>query len=554
MGQHAAASRSAQRTPPRFWLFTLAALVLCAMPVNADVARGSDNAQLTLAPAAVESNGDWAYTIKPDDTAAAIAGRILTQRRSAAQLMSYNGRARDAALEPGETLQIPVQWLQHRPKPATTTAVRGKAWRTSHPEGSRNRLNKGDTLNVGDGVRTGSDGYARIELADGSTLAIQPDSRLRFNRLTQYGRGAMADTRVNLKRGRIETRVEGSRENGSRFEIHTPSAVAAVRGTRFGLESREDGTLLEVREGEVWFGTPRDAEPVREGYSAFLSTDAGAEPVVRPLPPAPRITSGTAAARQLPVNVAWEAPQEVARFRLDVYRRNGDWVTSETVSGNSHSLAGLTNGDYQLRLASLSDGRQGGSDTLEFEIGLQARPALLQKPARDATLEDGQPRFEWSLQGDSEQARVEVARSQKFAETVAASAWETSESARLSEALEPGRYCWRVATRAGGDTKSTSAVSCFQLAGELNATRVISANTIDDRVSLYWQSVDNAEGYRLQLARDSDFERIVQDREVSANEIRLRLTPGERYHVRVKGLASAPMRSDWGEVREIAVE
>ncbi|MEQ6885970.1 FecR domain-containing protein [Salicola sp. Rm-C-2C1-2] len=525
------------------------------MPVYGDVARGSDNAQLSLAPAPVESWGDWTYTIKPDDTPAAIADRFLTQRRNAAQLMGYNGRAQDAALEPGETLQVPVQWLQHRPKPATTTSVRGKAWRTSHPEGSRNRLNEGDTLNVGDGVRTASDGYARIELADGATLAIEPDSRLRFNRLTQYGQGAMADTRLRLERGRIETRVEeGSREDGSRFEIHTPSAVAAVRGTRFGLESREDGTLLEVRKGEVWFGTPQDAEAIREGYSAFLSTDAGAEPVIKPLPPAPRITSGTAAAQQLPVNVAWEAPREVARFRLDLYRRDGNWVASETVSGNSHSFAGLTNGDYRLRLTSLRDDRQGGTDTLKFEIGLQARPALLQKPARDATLEDSQPHFEWSLQGDSEQARVEVARSPQFEKSVAASAWETSESAHLSEPLEPGRYCWRVATRAGGDTTATSAVNCFQLAGKLEATRVISANTIDDRVNLYWQSVDNAQGYRLQLARDSDFEQIVEDREVSANEVRLRLTPGERYHVRVKGLAGEPMRSNWGEVREIAVE
>ncbi|MFO7787092.1 MAG: FecR domain-containing protein [Halospina sp.] len=532
----------------------MAAVMLCATPASADVARGSGNAELTLAPAPADSDGDWTYTIKPDDTPAAIAERLLADNRSANQLMGYNGRARDASLEPGNTLQVPVQWLERRPRPAEAIAVRGQAWQTRHPEGTRNPLEAGDHLNVGDGVRTASDGYARIRLADGSTLAIEPDSRLRFNRLTQYGRGAMADTRMNLEQGRIETHVEPTEEDGSRFEIHTPSAVAAVRGTHFGLETREEGTLLEVREGEVWFGSRQNTQPIREGYSAFLSPDPGSDPVIRPLPPAPRITSGKDAAQRLPVEIAWEAPESVNRFRLDLFRNNGDWVKSETVTGNSHPLAGLANGDYQLRLASLSDDRKGGTDTLEFEIGLQARPATLRKPARDATLEQDQPEFEWSLQGDSEQARVEVARSSGFEETMATSAWKSGERARLSEPLEPGEYCWRVVTRAGGDSTATSPVNCFQLAGSLESTRIISANTIDDRVSLYWQSVDNAEGYRIQLAEDGEFEQVVQDREVSDTEIRMRLDPGERYHVRVKGLPPEPMSSDWGEVREIAVE
>ena len=486
MGQQAVATSSVARGPIRLWPFVMAAMVLCAMPASGDVARGSANAELTLAPAPADSDGDWTYTIKPDDTPAAIADRLLSENRNAGQLMGYNGRARDAALEPGNTLQVPVQWLERRPRPARAIAVRGQAWRTSHPEGTRDLLDEGDRLNVGDGVRTASDGYARIRLADGSTLAIEPDSRLQFNRLTQYGRGAMADTRMNLKQGRIETHVEPTEENGSRFEIHTPSAVAAVRGTRFGLEAREDGTLLEVREGEVWFGTRQDMQPIREGYSAFLSPGPGSEPVIRPLPP-----------------------------------------TSQ--------------------LASNADG-------LESEVPLQARPATLQTPAQDATVKQGQPEFEWSLQGDSEQARVEVARSAAFEETIATSTWETGDSARVNEPLEPGQYCWRVATRAGGESTATSPVNCFRLAGSLDATRVISANTIDDRVNLYWQSVDSADGYRIQIAEDRDFERIVQDREVSEPEIRMRLDPGERYHVRVKGLAPPPMHSDWGEVREIAVE
>ena len=487
MGQKAVATSSVPPGPMRLWSFLMAAMVLCAaMPASGDVARGSASAELTLAPSPADSDGDWTYTVKPDDTPAAIADRLLADSRDAGQLMGYNGQARDAALEPGSTLQIPVQWLERRPRPAEAVDVRGQAWRTTHPEGTRNLLKEGDRLNVGDGVRTARDGYARIRLADGSTLAIEPDTRLQFNRLTQYGRGAMADTRMNLEQGRIETHVEPTEENGSRFEIHTPSAVAAVRGTRFGLEAREDGTLLEVHEGEVWFGTRRNTQPIREGYSAFLESGPGSEPEIKPLPPGSQIAS-------------YEASPE------------------------------------------------SGEDA-------RARPATLRTPARDATVEQDRPQFQWSLQGNSEQARVEVARTSGFEETTATSAWQSGESARLSESLEPGDYCWRVMTRTDSGNTATSPVNCFTRVNRLQATRVISANTIDDRVNLYWQSVENADGYRMQLAEDRDFERIVQDRKVSDPEIRLQLEPGERYHVRVKGLAPEPMRSDWGEVREIAVE
>lgn len=555
MLQRAVAAKPLHATDPVIRALVAVLLALYALAATGDVARGSANADLALPHASSAANGDWTYTIKPKDTPASIADRLLADRHGPTQLMGYNGMTREARLEPGETLQVPLRWLERRPRPAEATAVQGEAWRMRHPERSRGRLKRGDQLNVGEGVRTGSNGYVRIRLADGSKLSVEPRTELIFNRLTQYGRGAMADTRMNLERGRIETQVESREQEGARYEIHTPSAVAAVRGTRFGLESGSDGTLLEVREGEVWFGTSRDGEPVREGYSAFLESGSGSAPVIRPLPPSPRITSGPESTEQLPATVAWQAPEGVRRFRMDLYRADsGKRVRSETTSERRYELSDLENGDYRLRLASLGDHRLGGADTLEFSVGLQARPALLREPGRDARPDREQPRFRWSLQGDEEEARVQVARSPEFSDIVATSPWKRNESARLSEPLEPGRYCWRVVTRAGGDSRARSPVNCFEIAGKLTTTRIINTNTIDDRVDLYWKSVENAERYRLQIAEDENFESIVQDREVNDTEIRMRLDPGERYHVRVKGLAPEPMSSRWGEVREIAVE
>ena len=86
----------------------------------------------------------------------------------------------------------------------------------------------GMPVEVGDRIITGDDGHVVVLLTDQSTLELSDSSNMI---ITQH---AGAATQVNLAAGVVRSFV--NRTVGAaapNFEVHTPNAVAAARGTQF---------------------------------------------------------------------------------------------------------------------------------------------------------------------------------------------------------------------------------------------------------------------------------------------------------------------------------
>jgi hypothetical protein len=110
----------------------------------------------------------------------------------------------------------------------------------------------GMLVRSGERVRTGADGHVGIHWADGSRAELGPDSELVIQRcrLNKLRHTRTSHFRLNL--GQIWIRIHGLLKPGSKFEVETPTIVAAVRGTIFGLHVAQDGTTrLEVYRGSV---------------------------------------------------------------------------------------------------------------------------------------------------------------------------------------------------------------------------------------------------------------------------------------------------------------
>jgi hypothetical protein len=115
-------------------------------------------------------------------------------------------------------------------------------------------LQSGDPVYVGDFVRTKSDSTAEVRFNDGNLIKIAPRSRVD---ISEYA--TERDTRtLKLSRGKVEAVVtppveSDDRLRQKRFEIHTPNAVAGVRGTTFLVfyDSNTSGILVrEVHPGD----------------------------------------------------------------------------------------------------------------------------------------------------------------------------------------------------------------------------------------------------------------------------------------------------------------
>ncbi|MBM3760671.1 MAG: FecR domain-containing protein [Acidobacteria bacterium] len=108
-------------------------------------------------------------------------------------------------------------------------------------------LNVGDLVNPRQEILTGLDGYAKIQVPDGSVFEIFPNSRATF----RSNQGNLREL-LDLWIGRVKVHIEKLNGKPNHNRIQTPSAVISVRGTTFDVTVEPDEmTLVLVEEGQV---------------------------------------------------------------------------------------------------------------------------------------------------------------------------------------------------------------------------------------------------------------------------------------------------------------
>jgi hypothetical protein len=155
------------------------------------------------------------------------------------------------------------------PTAATVLAIDGVA--QVDENGTWRDLEESEPLDAGDRVRTSDGASLHLVLADGSSLVLGPNSEATLQSLGSGGEGSQ--TFIALASGLINAMVEHLKPD-SRFEIQTPSATAAVKGTDFEVSNGDPdhGTGVTVNEGTVQLGDSSGANsaPVHPGEQRFF--------------------------------------------------------------------------------------------------------------------------------------------------------------------------------------------------------------------------------------------------------------------------------------------
>ena len=124
----------------------------------------------------------------------------------------------------------------------------------------------------GDAVlRTGSNGFALINYTDSTEIVVRPGTEVEL--------GGENDEGIRVRIGRVLLRVRRLFSPGQERAHRTPTTVAAVRGTEFGLAVDSDGvTSVFVFEGRVAVSNHALTGPP-------IEVDAGSVTTVAPLRP-----------------------------------------------------------------------------------------------------------------------------------------------------------------------------------------------------------------------------------------------------------------------------
>ena len=160
-------------------------------------------------------------------------------------------------------LGLPGLYAQTTGRALTVERLTGTV--TAQINGSR-AAQVGDRLSAaGHGLTTGRRSSANLAIDSGQgTVAVSQNTQLRVQRLSTSTSGARI-TILDVPRGQARIQARPFTNPETRLELHTPSGIAAVRGTDFGVAvAANDKTSIGTLEGQV--------EAIAQSRSVFVGS------------------------------------------------------------------------------------------------------------------------------------------------------------------------------------------------------------------------------------------------------------------------------------------
>ena len=192
---------------------------------------------------------------------------------------------------------------------AVTTKAKGDVTFRSWDSKDYNDLKPAETLNDGDHIQTGNDGFgALVYLDDKSIIKVKENTD--FDVIGTRGKEGISK-RIKINAGVIKAKIPKGSAGG--FIIETPTSVATVKGTEFWLVTSTDGDQVFGLEGSVELKNTISGKVVMVGINETGTSLSTGEVDV---------------AETTPEDVPTESEeQEINEFEIEFEGPNGDQKT-----------------------------------------------------------------------------------------------------------------------------------------------------------------------------------------------------------------------------------
>jgi hypothetical protein len=496
-----------------------------------------------------DPEGEFIYHARLHDTLIGISRRLLREPRRWPEVQARNNIANPRRIPPGDAIRIPYAWLRLSADTATVMAVGGEV-----REGGRD-VSVAQTLPQGSQLETGPDGSVALLLADGSVVTLQKLSVLALEEMRRVtGLETAHDMRFKLESGRLQTQVKPHGDVG-RFEIHTPVAVSAVRGTEFrdAFEPGAGIATTETLQGVVAVSGSEAVVSIPADFGTRVERDSAPLPPVRLLP-APELEAlpGTNSASQL--QLKWPAVPGATHYRLQLAPDAGlhSFLVDAQLDAPEVDLPAPADGNYWLRVRPIDGLGLEGHDTVRSFVQHQLPPApSLVEPLPGSKVIGDSGAFAWrSGLGNGAHYRVQIARDPEFTQMFLER--DIGEDTHVDVAhVPPGRYFWRVAAVDGRGESSDWSQAQEYTQRQSSPTPYRPAFT-GHEMQLHWDPQDGMR-YRLQIARDPRFAAPLLDQTLDQPSLSARRLHAGTYYSRVQTIAEDGSKAPFGAPRKFEV-
>ncbi len=481
------------------------------------------------------------HQVVAGDTLYKLARTYLDDSSKWREFLRYNQVSNPRRLVPGSELRIPPSTTY-----ATVIFTHGNVSLLSADSQPGKPVEVGDTLTEGATVNVGSNSYLSMQFSDDSIVRVLSDSVVQLRKLRESSGSSIKPQKlsriIQLGEGNLDISVTPSKSvkphgktRPNTFEIVTPMAVAAVRGTRFDVSASDAGTTSGVTRGSVDI-----RQNTTSGKANHAALDAGTGILVnsdgklgqvRPLLAAPDLSAMAENIQDADyIALGWADLIGAASYQI----RIASDAEMRTVLHNLDSTApsiklqGLANGNYVVGVRGVdADGVIGYEAT--HALNILATPAFpFHRQPADQQIVGSSVLIECTEVEGATAYHIQIARNETFTGDVI-------EADRLSTCshtfkLENGSYYWRAAsiTNATGAALQGpfSGPSRFEVEDSHNGSN-------ESPATVYW--IDNRPlGLTAQIASDAGFANIIQEKALESSQIDLDGLPSGTYYLRVQ--------------------
>lgn len=498
---------------------------------------------------------EWIYTVVEGDNLWNLSEQHLDKVTRFEQLHKLNNIENPKHLQPGTRIRVPLAWIRSNPVAAKIISITGRAEIQRARSSTTEPAKVGSLMQLGDQLSTEDDSSVAIEFADKSVLSLHENSLVHFDHLSAHGVTGMVDSRLNLLKGRMDTKVTPAVGPGSRFEIETPSAISAVRGTVYRALVMDNGdkSNIEVLHGKVAVSGANKQLLVNKGYGTQVA--AGQPPLPpKALLPAPIFEPIPDTITEINWRLAWSEVAGAKAYRVEVATENDfDTLVWEGITEyNRAAFPDLLDGHYAVRVRAIDSlGLEGINQQAMIQLNAQPQPPIALKPVDHQVFREQPPSLQWTAADNAKAYRLEIAADDKFTQPLLDKTLTDSEfdAASLS-AL--GHYYWRLSSIASdGEVGPVGPARSYQIKPIPEKVEAAVSAEESGQLVASWNVGMGQPNYRVQIANDKAFNDIIIDETIDKAEYAFEPFKGDERYLRVKSIEQDGYEGPWGSTQTI---
>ena len=516
---------------------------------------------LTVFPLTVLADDDHSieFIVKDGDNLYDICEKILENPEDWRWVAMVNRIKNPNRIYPGQKLIIPTRLLKGIPIDGLVTFIKGVASIKLAEAEEWKDLQLNDKITQGNWIRTSPQGTIEISFENHFSVLLRPNTTIEITSARKKSAIYMM-YKLFIDIGKTISKIKKGTGKETRYEIKTPSAVAAARGTEFraGVDS-DVTTRLEVLAGIVDVEAARQKVEVAAGEGTLVKKDKKPEtPVKLPLPP--KLVNRQSLYRAMPLDFQFENVPGAASYRVMLARDKDfkDVIKNELIAPqDTLKIVGVDDGTYFLQSRSINDvGLEGPSlEPAEIKVRVNPLPPYIQSPADGADIRDKSVRFEWLKVKKAVKYHLQVAEDNQFQTIVADTRGVTGVSSKTGS-LEFKTYYFRIrSVAADGYEGIWSDILSFNIIPPPPSPPVEKPEVGDKELRVRWRNLGDGITYHFQMAKDQAFTDVLLDEKLTKPEITFE-KPSDvgTYYIRTSGIDAHGYEGEFSEPQSFEVK